>query len=233
MTPTGGYDTHVWRGSAERLFTVGEDRDLLILPALFAEANRTRAFTVAVMRTLAGRGLRCVLPDLPGTLESRATLAKVSWQDWCAFVLDLEATLDRPLVLAIRGGALLPTATPKRLHFAPTSGERLLRDLLRARLASDKEARRATTMAALTAGLAYGTERLAGFDLAPALSQPLAAAEAPPEAHTVRLTSDAAEADARIDGPALWRRAEPGTDAPLAHALADQATAWSDRCAAG
>ena len=233
MRAAGGYDTHVWRGSAERLFTVGEGRDLLILPALFAEANRARAFTVAVMRTLAGRGFKSVLPDLPGTLESRKSLAEMSWEDWRAFVLDLEATLHRPLVLAIRGGALLPTATPHRLHFAPTSGERVVRDLLRARLASDKEAGRATTMAALSGSLAQKTDRLAGFDLSPALSQPLATAETPSEAHTVRLASDAADADARINGPALWRRAEPGTDAALATALADEVTRWSDRCAAG
>lgn len=233
MNPAGRYDTHPWRGVTERLFTVGEGRNLLILPALFAEANRTRAFMVAVMRTLAERGLHCVLPDLPGTLESRTPLAEVSWDGWRAFVLDLETTLDRPLVLAFRGGALLPTATPQRLHFASTSGERVLRDLLRARLAGDKEAGRATTMAALTEKLAQRTEQLAGFDLAPALSQPLTNAEPPQPAHTIRLESDAAVADARIDGPALWRRAEPGTDGALVTALVDEVTRWSDRCAAG
>lgn len=233
MSRDGRYDTHPWRGAAERLFITGEGRDLLILPALFAEANRTRAFTVAVMRRLATRAFRCVLPDLPGTLESRTPLAEVGWEDWRAFVIDVEATLDHPIVLAIRGGALLPTATAERLHFAPTSGERLLRDLLRARVASDREAGRGATMAALSESLTRGTERLAGFDLAPALSQPLSAATLPQAARTVRLASDAADADARLDGPALWRRAEPGTDAALASALAEQVAKWSDRCAAG
>lgn len=233
MTPTGRYDTYRWRGADERLFVVGEGRDVLILPALFAEANRTRAFTVAVARALARAGLRCTLPDLPGTLESTAELAGIAWNDWCDAVGQLVDTLDRPVVLAIRGGGLLPTPTHPRLHFAATSGDRLLRDLLRARLATDKEAGRATTMAALAEAVAAGRERLAGFDLAPALSQPLAAAAPPPGAHEARLASDPAPADSTVDGTPLWRRAEPGRDDAMADQLATIVTEWSVTCDAG
>ena len=44
---------------------------------------------------------------------------------------------------------------------------------------------------------------------------------------TVRLATDRAEADAKIEGPALWRRSEPGTSAALAEALAADLDEWS------
>ena len=37
---------------------------------------------------------------------------------------------------------------------------------------------------------------------------------------TVRLATDRGEADAKIEGPALWRRSEPGNSAELADAIA-------------
>ena len=49
---------------------------------------------------------------------------------------------------------------------------------------------------------------------------------------TVRLESDAAEADAKVAGSPLWRRAEPGEDAALAAALAADLAAWTKQCAA-
>ena len=63
-----------------------------------------------------------------------------------------------------------------------------------------------------------------------------AALEAATPAHvaplrTVRLATDRAEADAKLDGPALWRRSEPGNSAELAEALAADLVKWSRICA--
>lgn len=232
VTP-GSHATYLWRGADERLFVVGEGRDVLILPALFAEANRTRAFTVALARKLAVEGMRCTLPDLPGTLESTRTIEKVSWSDWCGAVEQVTGSLDQPVVVAIRGGALLPARDAPRLHFASTSGDRLLRDLLRSRLASDKEAGLPTTMAALSGTVASGPQQLAGFDLTPTLTRPLSEAQIVPDAVEVRMTTDAAPADRQIEGTYLWRRAEPGRDDTMAAALAQVVIEWSAQCAAG
>ena len=125
------------------------------------------------------------------------------------------------------GGALLPTPGQPRLHFAPTPGARLLRDLTRARAAADREEGVAVPMAELEAQVRAGTERMAGFDLAPALTGPLADAEPVAGAWTVLLESDAAAAVARVPGASLWRRAEPGRDDALAAALAKRVREWA------
>ena len=177
------------------------------------------------MRALPGH--QCVLLDLPGTLESERALAEVSWPEWRDFAAYAAEACGAKWVVALRGGALLPAGDRPRLHVAPTPGARLLRDLLRARLAADREAGTACSMAELEARVRGGTERLAGFDLSPALSGPLAATEPVAGARTVRLEGDEAAADATVPGTPLWRRAEPGRDDALARALADQVRDWA------
>ena len=63
--------------SAEELlvsFDRGRARRVLVLPALFDEANKLRHFTVQIMRALDELGLDCFLPDLPGCSESLVPL---------------------------------------------------------------------------------------------------------------------------------------------------------------
>ena len=225
MTSAGRYTTLPWRGAPERVFRTGGGPTLLLLPALFAEANRTRALTGALMRALPDH--KCVAPDLPGTLESQRPLSEVSWAEWCDFADHAAEACGAERVVAIRGGALLPAGDRPRLHFSPTTGARLLRDLLRARAASDREAGVRGTMAELEAQVRSGTERLAGFDLSPALTVPLADAQPVAGAWTVRLESDAVQSDATVAGASLWRRAEPGRDDTLATSLAARVREWA------
>jgi hypothetical protein len=81
------------------------------------------------------------------------------------------------------------------------------------------------------AGLA-GVE-WAGYAPSDELTADLAAATPNPVAplRTARLATDRGEADIRIDGPALWRRSEPGSSAVLAEGLAADLHAWSRTCA--
>ena len=55
---------------------------MLILPALFDEANKLRHFTVEVMRRLDAAGIDSFLPDLPGCNESRAPLETQTLTGW-------------------------------------------------------------------------------------------------------------------------------------------------------
>ena len=48
---------------------------------------------------------------------------------------------------------------------------------------------------------------------------------------TVRLNNDLAQADHRVLGTPLWRRAEPGEDSALAAALITDLTLWARQCA--
>ena len=88
-------------------------------------------------------------------------------------------------------------------------------------------------MAGLLAGLAGGVE-WAGYQPSNALKAALEAAKpyAVTPLRTVRLTSDIAAADAKLAGPALWRRSEPGTSAELAEAIAADLLKWSRECGA-
>ncbi|HVQ08294.1 MAG TPA: hypothetical protein VMS43_07650 [Allosphingosinicella sp.] len=207
-------------GNDEWLMRIGREDapPILIVPPLFEEMNRTRALIAATMRRLAERGFGCWLPDLGGTGESERDLADVAWVDWrhdvtaaCGYVTE---KAGKPLVASLRGGALVDDAAAARgwWRFAPAEGLALSRDMVRAGLAGVEWAGYAPSDA-LKAALSGAT---------PAAVAPL---------RTVRLETDALAADHKIDGPALWRRSEPGTSDALAEALAADIAAWSPSCA--
>ncbi len=69
---------------------------------------------------------------------------------------------------------------------------------------------------------------VAGNRLSPGLQAELLASpwSDPSPTRTVRLASDPAPADIKIDGAPLWRRAEPGNDLILAALLASDIADW-------
>lgn len=191
---------------------------ILFVPPLFEEMNRTRALLADVMRRLAALGHGCWLPDLSGTGESLRALGDVTWHDWrhdvtaaCTYV---SQRAENVLIASLRGGALLDDAAAGSAwwRFAPADGAALTRDMVRAGLAGVE-----------WAGYAPSAELRA--DLAAATPCEV------PVLRTVRLATDRAEADARVGGPALWRRSEPGRSAALAEALTADLHAWSRTCA--
>lgn len=214
------FETFPGRAGPEWMMRIGaaEAPPILFLPPLFEEMNRTRALIAAIMRGLAALGHGCWLPDLSGTGESLRSLSDVSWNDWRHDVTSAAAHIrekaGKPLVAALRGGALLDDAADGRgwWRFAPADGAVLTRDMVRARLAGVEWAGYAPS-ADLKADLAAST---------PA---------SPLSLRTVRLASDRGEADGRIEGPALWRRSEPGQSAALAEALVADLHAWNAECA--
>lgn len=210
------------RESGEWLLRIGaaDAPAILFLPPLFEEMNRTRALIVAAMRGLAARGQGCWLADLPGAGESERALDSVGWGDWRAAAAAAARRLtnkngDPPLVASIRGGALLDDAAPARgrWRFAPVGGASLVRDLTRAGLAGGADHAGYSPSDTLLAALAAAT---------PAVVAPCRIA---------RLESDRGEAEAKLPGPALWRRSEPGVSPELADAVAADIDAWSRRCA--
>jgi hypothetical protein len=193
---------------------------ILFVPPLFEEMNRTRALLVAAMRRLARGGQCCWLLDLGGTGESERELGAVQWSDWrhdvTAAAAHVAEKAKKPLIASFRGGALLDDGADARgwWRFAPVDGAAVARDMVRS-------------------GLAGGVE-WAGYAPSDALKAALEAAK-PGDVRrlrTVRLATDRGEADARVEGPALWRRSEPGNSAELADAVADDLQRWSRECAA-
>lgn len=209
------YGRYSTGGSDEWLTRIGDPAApaVLLLPPLFEELNRTRAFMASVMRLLAAQGLCCWLPDLPGTGESERPLAEVSWKDWRQAAA---AALPKPkAIVALRGGALLDDAVEARCRWrlAPAAGSAIARDLARAGLMSEGGGGYAPSKALLTG--------LSSAELADAAG-----------IRTARLATDRAEADLKLEGLPLWRRAEPQNSYELADAAASDIMKWMRACGA-
>jgi len=208
-------------GRDEWLMRIGRPHApaILIVPPLFEEMNRTRALIVAVMRLAAKKGHCCWLLDLKGTGESERGLRDVAWDDWRHDVRFAAAHIAgkarKPLVASLRGGALVDGGAEAQAwwRFAPTDGAAVARDMVRSGLAGGVEWAGYAPSEALKAALEAA---------APAKVAPL---------RTVRLSTDRGEADGKLEGPALWRRSEPGNSAELAEAIAADLSKWSRLCA--
>lgn len=209
-------DVYRWRGGCENLRRLGNGAPitLLVLPALFEEANRMRRFTVTVMRLLAKQNIATILPDLPGTGESETALCETSFADWA----DAVATLASGIFgsIAFRGGALLDGSCKHQWQLAPDTGERLLRDLVRATAFTS-----GISVAELDRRARTQTTRLAGNLMAPQMyisihnSTPVAGAHV-----------------SKVVGQKLWRATEPTEDPAFAQYVADDIVAWIKSCAA-
>lgn len=204
---------------------------ILFVPPLFEEANRTRRTLVLAMRALAADGFTTLLPDLPGQNESLVTLEQVDLASWQTALAETAAAIDGPLIIAsLRGGALIDHHAKAAAwwRLAPVGGASLLRTLMRARVAADRESGVNSSLDSLQAEAATAPLLLAGNKLSPAMIAQLGTAETQPVAplRTVTLGNGA---DA-IAGIPLWLRAEPGEDAAMATAIAADIAAWSTTC---
>jgi hypothetical protein len=113
-------------------------------------------------------------------------------------------------------------------RLAPETGERLLRDMVRATALTG-----GTTAKDLDAAAHLHPTPLAGNLLSPTLYAGLANAVLPDIAsRTVRLEGDAVPADVLLTGDRLWRAAEPGDDPCLANASIEDIADWVAACAA-
>jgi hypothetical protein len=213
-------DRTSWSGGEEMILRHGSSHDtqIMILEPLFEEKNRTRRMITEIMRRLDGLGIGSALPDLPGTGESLLEVEQVSLSDWQQAVLAAAQLIQPVTIASFRGGAMLDSIGGARgvWRFAPETGARLIRDMERTRIASGED------------GL------LGGNKLSPAFVDELkAAAPNPvPNLRIVRLDSDAGEADLKVEGTPLWRRAEPDEAPALSAALAQDIADWTRICAA-
>ncbi len=213
------FDRYDWAGGREAMLRFGPDAGPLVVAVLplFEEANRTRAFLVAMLRALAERGIGSILPDLPGTGESVVETRDLRLPELRQAFAALVGTLDAPVyALTIRSGALVDcdASLAGRWRLAPQAGDDLLRDLNRIRAASTKP----------------DAEGYAGNCLSEALLADLRDAVPYDPSRTVRLESNPRPADARYPGAPLWRRSEPGTDATLSDTLAADIAGWIATC---
>lgn len=185
---------------------------ILVIEPFFEESNRCRRLIAEVMRGLDRGGVGSWLASLPGTGESTVDIADVRLTDWQAAV----AGYAPSMVASFRGGALVDGAATQGIwRFSPETGDRIVRDLKRATLTS------------------ADSTLYAGHALSPAFLSEIKGASLPPHANirTVRLETEAADADLKIAGAPLWRRAEPGEDPALAGVIVSDLLDWAKTCA--
>lgn len=224
-------------GNGEQYLHLGRKhpRQILIIPPFFEEMNRTRWLLVAAMRTLDQARIGTILPDLPGQNESLVPDSGISIAMWGAALerLAAQSGVIIDMVAAFRSGAMLDDAVDcaRRWRMSPEDGPDLLRQLVRTRLAADREAGLSTSKALLMAQARHESIELAGVEMPPALIQELENATLPvhDEVRTVRLEGSAAQADAYLSGKPLWRQSEPEEDHWLAQQIAADLAGWVPR----
>lgn len=206
-----------WAGGREAMLRFGPGSGPVVVVALplFEEANRMRAFAASILRGLADHGIAGVLPELPGTGESLIPSERIALSDLRAGLAAAARTAGgRAYSVALRSGALLDgsVALRRRWHFAPQTGDELLRALRRIHRHGDAPG--------------YGGHRLPDSFL-----------EELPDCHieparTLRLEGDTRPANHWVPGRALWRETTPDNDLALAALLAHDIASWVRACEA-
>ena len=208
---------------------------VIIIPPLFDEANRMRRTLILTMHALAALGHHSLLPDLPGQNDSLMDTTDATLDRWRSALAEVAASNPAPQIVASwRGGALIDDAASGAIgwwRMAPQSGASIVKTLMRTRIAGDKAAGRTTTIDQLQAMARDGALELAGNRLNAAMITGLEGAH--PAAVTPLRAVQTGDGDGRITGTALWLRAEPGEDAAMALAMANDISDWARICAAG
>jgi hypothetical protein len=220
---------YVWRAEPAHPLT---DAVVLIVPPLFDEANKMRRTLVQLGRTLAARGVAACIPDLPGQNESLIPTVDATMDDWqAALARHVAAHPGRVLLASVRGGALIDHAASAAAwwRLSPTQGANLLRTMLRTKIASEREAGVDTNMESLRESANHAPIELAGNVLSPTMVAQLDAAVAQENVAPLR-TVTLGTGEGKIAGSALWLRSEPGEDAALVSAMADDIIDWMRTC---
>lgn len=191
----------------------GRTRRLLIVSALFDEANRMRRMMVDCMRLLDDAGVDTFLPDLPGCNESLQRFEAQSLHGWRSAMQRAARHFAATDVLAVRGGALVfPNALPG-WALEPAKGATILRQMIRARVIASREAGiQEDSTALLEAGRTEGLE-LAGWPCGASLIAGLENALPQIEGHHLI-------AQSQLGSGGLWLRAEPSAAPEQSAALA-------------
>ena len=236
MTSTLEYSGYQFEGYDELCLRAGSGhpKTIILIPPLFDEMNRMRRMLVDVMRLLDKGEIGSILPDLPGTNESTFPQEQASLSIWRKALFNCSTTLtDSRYIASFRGGCLIDgfAEKSKRWRLSPVKGSSLLRTMMRTRIASDKEAGLSTEMAQLTVEAERGVINLAGNSISSTMFTELqtAASAQSEDVRTVQLENSSQAADTKLPGSALWLRAEPGDDAILSAAIADDLLSWVEK----
>ena len=205
-------------GAAEELVVrhgTGSANRILVIPPLFGEHNLLRRQLVEVMRRLAEANVDSILPDLPGWNESLARLEDQTLTSWRAAMAEAAESHDATKVLAVRSGALIVPEHLRGWLYAPQTGAKLLRGLIRARTIASREAGRTESTEELTEAARKDGIVLAGWSIGATMFRELEQADLA----TADKLGEISQGD--VGGAGLWLRAEPDFDPEQASRLAN------------
>jgi hypothetical protein len=195
----------------------------LVVQPLFEEMNRSRRLLALITANLAVMGIGSWMPDLPGTGDAPGRMDWAGWQrTLLAFHAKIQSdTVEDIAILAMRGGALLTGALPRRYLLAPAeSGASLLRNLLRTRAAASQDSG-VEHVDTLAERLKSEPLDLAGYWVSPALAKGLESATLSTNgAHIVRIGAGG------FGGPPVWQQGEPADATAMAAEIATDIAAW-------
>ena len=184
------------------------------MPALFDEANKMRRQTAEVMHRLDLSGIDSILPDFAGCNESLQPLDVQTLEGWRTAAQSAAVHFKATHILSVRAGCLLAPPAFPGWRYAPTTGAKALRSLLRARTIAAREAGRAEKIEDLSViAKAEGIE-LAGWQIGAVLFSELQQAVANADSQQAIIEPG------DIGGASLWLRAEAGEDPEQADMLA-------------
>lgn len=203
---------------------------MLHVPAFAEEMNKSRRAVAVTARRLAENGWAVLQVDLLGCGDSSGEFGDATWEVWLDDIVRayrwLEARFGvQPTLWGLRLGGLLATqclaklgSQPNLLFWQPvTSGQLHLTQFLRLRVVGEilGEPEMRTDTKLLRERLAGGeTLEIAGYALAPALAEPMAAATLDlPDGYPGR----------------VWWYEVTGAGAPLAPAAQAKIAAWRQR----
>lgn len=200
----------------ELLLSLGGDgsQTVLIAPPFFDEHNKLRRQMVEIMRRLAEAGIGSTLPDLPGWNESAQPLGAQNLATWRAAMTAMAEHVGATHVLTFRCGALLAPEGLSGWKYAPHTGAKQLRGMIRAAVIAARESGREMSSDALMAEGRENGLTLAGWEIGPQLFRDLADADDDGAPHLTEISQK------DVGGRGLWLRAEPDEDADQADALA-------------
>jgi len=195
------------------------------------EMNKARRAAALAARRLAANGFAVLQIDLHGCGDSSGDFGDATWESWIADIVAGYRYLERryqltPSLWGLRLGCLLATqalveigARPDLVLWQPVvSGRVHLTQFLRIKVVGDAlgEAADRDDVKALRARLAGGeTLEIAGYELSPALAEPMERAEL--------------DLPAGYDGRVLWYEVAGSADAGIAPASRARVSAWRMR----
>ncbi len=189
------------------------DRCILVIPPFFNEHNLMRRQLVETMRRISEAGYRCVLPDIPGTNESIEPVELQSLARWEEAIAQAMEHFDASHILAVRSGALIAPKSFQGWLYAPQSGAKLLRGMLRARVIASRELGvHETSERLLEIGRSEGLV-LSGWQLGADMIRDIEDTHPAEAGYRTIEQSD-------LGGPGLWMRAEPDEHPEQADRLA-------------